>query len=292
MEPYEPLRLSQYSDEGSTESTALDILGTQEMEDSGPLAAAFRYQWSGQDHCLNSRAAQTPAHHRRPSGEPSHGDSVQSTRPTSISRGEKQSDRDQPSHDGVRTQSSRNSAANAPEYPLFLQLDPGLVLSNFLLALAICDWLRIFREYRASYTQAASVDSSPTTGSQASSNLKRQDDPSNSTAGSTSDVAFARIEGMGFPIAEIDAAMRLAHLNLDRAVEYLLDGIPARDPTESATSSQQKNEQTPPRSAINGNVAPATNNRDGDEPLISFEAAAQTDRSGGSSTAPGGALQE
>ncbi|KAL6712821.1 UV excision repair protein rad23, partial [Lecanora helva] len=48
-------------------------------------------------------------------------------------------------------------------------------------------------------------------------------DPSNLALGSQRDEAIRNMEGMGFPRAEIDRAMRAAFFNPDRAVEYLLN---------------------------------------------------------------------
>ena len=48
-------------------------------------------------------------------------------------------------------------------------------------------------------------------------------DPSALTLGSQRDEAIANMEGMGFPRADIDRAMRAAFNNPDRAVEYLLN---------------------------------------------------------------------
>lgn len=92
---------------------------------------------------------------------------------------------------------------------------------------------------------------------------------------------MADMEAMGFPRAEIDRAMRAAFYNPDRAVEYLLNGIP-----ESAL--QEERARNIPASAAAGNTqAPAaqeglTQGTGGGElPMNLFdEAAAQGDRGG------------
>ena len=48
-------------------------------------------------------------------------------------------------------------------------------------------------------------------------------DPSALTMGSERDAAISNMESMGFARADIDAAMRAAFFNPDRAVEYLLN---------------------------------------------------------------------
>ncbi|KEZ45412.1 hypothetical protein SAPIO_CDS1707 [Scedosporium apiospermum] len=51
-------------------------------------------------------------------------------------------------------------------------------------------------------------------------------DPSALTVGAERDVAIANMEAMGFERSQVEAAMRAAYFNPDRAVEYLLNGIP------------------------------------------------------------------
>ncbi|KAK5107562.1 hypothetical protein LTR62_001005 [Meristemomyces frigidus] len=117
-------------------------------------------------------------------------------------------------------------------------------------------------------------------------------DPSALAMGSQGAEAIANMEAMGFPRDQIDRAMRAAFFNPDRAVEYLLNGIP-----ESAQQEQRQRQaaaapQTPstqaqaPAPAQIGNTGAAQTG--GDEPVNLFEAAAQAGR-GGSGGARGGA---
>ncbi|OCL04082.1 UV excision repair protein Rad23 [Glonium stellatum] len=136
---------------------------------------------------------------------------------------------------------------------------------------------------------------SPAPASQSQSNEPiRFNDPSALTMGSERDAAIANMESMGFARADIDAAMRAAYFNPDRAVEYLLTGIPESALQESHASPRQARGPTSPPPATGGSTAAATTTRGGDEPVNLFEAAAQAGqggRGGGSarSNAPAGA---
>lgn len=101
-------------------------------------------------------------------------------------------------------------------------------------------------------------------------------DPSALALGEQRSAAIANMEAMGFPRDQIERAMRAAFFNPDRAVEYLLNGIPA--------SAQQEERQAAasPRPASNqaqttvaqqpaATDAPAAG---GDEPINLFDQAA------------------
>ncbi|OCK95578.1 UV excision repair protein Rad23 [Cenococcum geophilum 1.58] len=128
---------------------------------------------------------------------------------------------------------------------------------------------------------------SPAPVSQAHSNDPiRFNDPSALTMGSERDAAIANMESMGFARADIDRAMRAAYFNPDRAVEYLLTGIPESALQESHASPRQAQGPTSPPPATGGNTAAAATTGGGDEPVNLFEAAAQAGQGG---RGPGGA---
>ncbi|MCJ1361492.1 hypothetical protein MMC16_000592 [Acarospora aff. strigata] len=113
-------------------------------------------------------------------------------------------------------------------------------------------------------------------------------DPSALTLGAQREAAIANMESMGFPRADIDRAMRAAFFNPDRAVEYLLNGIPENiqqerrqaPPTGSGSGTTGTREGATPAtpSATNPSTAPPGDS--GDEPINLFEAAAQAGRGG------------
>ncbi|KAI1867040.1 hypothetical protein JX265_007616 [Neoarthrinium moseri] len=108
----------------------------------------------------------------------------------------------------------------------------------------------------------------------AASNLN---DPNAMAMGADREGIIANMEAMGFERAQIDAAMRAAFFNPDRAVEYLLNGIPesARQPAQPQGGAPAA--QAPAASAQTA-AAPAEGGDDGSVNL--FDLAAQQGRGG------------
>ncbi|KAJ5584036.1 Ubiquitin supergroup [Penicillium hispanicum] len=120
-------------------------------------------------------------------------------------------------------------------------------------------------------------------------------DPSALAMGTAAESAVTQMEAMGFARSDIDRAMRAAFFNPDRAIEYLLTGIPDNIQQEQQQQQQQQQQEraaAPPPAAATGGAAPSG----GEEPVNLFEAAAQAGeggrgaRSGGAGAGGGEAL--
>jgi len=100
--------------------------------------------------------------------------------------------------------------------------------------------------------------------------------------GNQSESAISEMEAMGFERSLIDRAMRAAYFNPDRAIEYLLNGIPetAQQP-QRPPSQGARGAGSPPAPAAATNPPAATGAEAGDQPINLFEAAAQAGQQGG-----------
>ena len=112
-------------------------------------------------------------------------------------------------------------------------------------------------------------------------------DPNALALGEQRAAAISGMEAMGFPRDQIDRAMRAAFFNPDRAVEYLLNGIPENTQQEERPAAQAQQpaagqEQQAPAST--GTEPPAQSG--GDEPVNLFEQAAA--QAGGNRGGAGG----
>ncbi|KAL4800936.1 XPC-binding domain-containing protein [Aspergillus venezuelensis] len=111
-------------------------------------------------------------------------------------------------------------------------------------------------------------------------------DPSALLAGAQSEGAIAEMMNMGFERNDINRAMRAAFFNPDRAIEYLLSGIPEDIQQEQ---NQRAAAASPGAQAPAAPTAGATTGASGDdEPVNLFEAAAQAGNTEGRGGARGG----
>ncbi|KAL8667595.1 MAG: hypothetical protein Q9202_000450 [Teloschistes flavicans] len=131
-------------------------------------------------------------------------------------------------------------------------------------------------------TTEAPATPTPAPASSTTTEPSNYNDPSTLALGAQRDAAIQNMESMGFPRAEIDRAMRAAYFNPDRAVEYLLNGIPESIQQEQQASrgppsgAQQAASAASPQSAQANPTAPADTGSDtGDQPINLFEAAQQ-----------------
>ncbi|KAJ5693401.1 UV excision repair protein rhp23 [Penicillium macrosclerotiorum] len=99
-------------------------------------------------------------------------------------------------------------------------------------------------------------------------------DPSALAMGAAAEGAMTQMEAMGFERPMVERAMRAAFFNPDRAIDYLLNGIPESVQQEQQQRQQQQEQQQ--QGASLGQTAAATGgSTGGGEPYNMFEAAAQ-----------------
>ncbi|KEF60341.1 UV excision repair protein Rad23 [Exophiala aquamarina CBS 119918] len=126
-------------------------------------------------------------------------------------------------------------------------------------------------------------------------------DPSAFLVGNRNESTVREMEAMGFQRADIDRALRAAYFNPDRAIEYLLSGIPENIQAEQRERQQQQQQQQQQTAQTGAQATPASPppaqaqaaQPAGDEPINLFEAAAQAGqqgRGGGGGAARGAGL--
>ncbi|KAL0472963.1 rad23-like protein [Neurospora intermedia] len=98
--------------------------------------------------------------------------------------------------------------------------------------------------------------------------------------------AIANMEAMGFERSQIDAAMRAAYFNPERAVEYLLNGIPANLQQQAASRQPSAAPAAAPAAAAQA-ASPAAAGGDDDDQVNLFDLAAQLGNSAGGRGARG-----
>ncbi|KAK4115054.1 UV excision repair protein Rad23 [Canariomyces notabilis] len=130
-------------------------------------------------------------------------------------------------------------------------------------------------------SSAAAAPATPTPSRTAASDATFSD-PNALAVGQQRAEAIANMEAMGFERSQIDAAMRAAFFNPERAVEYLLTGIPENLQQEQPQASAAR--QAAPAAAAS--PAPAAGGND-DGPVNLFDLAAQQGRGSGARGAGG-----
>ncbi|KAL2017683.1 hypothetical protein VTK56DRAFT_1843 [Thermocarpiscus australiensis] len=144
----------------------------------------------------------------------------------------------------------------------------------------------------ASVPAAAPAPSTPTPSRTAATGASLGD-PNTLALGEQRAEAIANMEAMGFERSQIDAAMRAAFFNPERAVEYLLTGIPEH----LQQPHQQLAPAAPQAAPAAASPAPAAGGDD-DGPVNLFDLAAQQGRgsgargSGGAGAGPGAGAQQ
>ncbi|KAK2074436.1 hypothetical protein P8C59_008643 [Phyllachora maydis] len=136
---------------------------------------------------------------------------------------------------------------------------------------------------------ASSTPAAPAAPAQTSSTLAgpatptpggRQTDNNALIMGAERAEAIANMEAMGFERSQIDAAMRAAFYNPDRAVEYLLNGIPENMRGENAAAASHRGAQAAEAPSASATGADAAVD---EEDIDLFDLAAQQGRGGGGS---------
>jgi len=106
--------------------------------------------------------------------------------------------------------------------------------------------------------------------------------------GNRSDSAIREMEAMGFERPDIERALRAAYYNPDRAIDYLLNGIPESIQAEQRAAQQQQQQQaqgptSPPAAGAQTGTTPAqpAAPQPSAEEVNLFDAAAQAAQGGG-----------
>ncbi|KAL4754309.1 XPC-binding domain-containing protein [Aspergillus terricola var. indicus] len=131
---------------------------------------------------------------------------------------------------------------------------------------------------------------SPASSGAAQSSASTFNDPSALLTGSQSEEVINQMMSMGFEREQINRAMRAAFFNPDRAIEYLLNGIPENIQQEQQQQRSAAATPAAPQAPAATGATPATTGED--EPVNLFEAAAQAGEGrGGAGGASGGEAQ-
>ncbi|KAH7037733.1 XPC-binding domain-containing protein [Microdochium trichocladiopsis] len=136
----------------------------------------------------------------------------------------------------------------------------------------------------ASNPAPAAVPATPTPAPATQAEPAQSD--SSMAMGAAREGAITEMLAMGFERSQIDAALRAAFFNVDRAVEYLLTGIPEN---VQQSQSQSAAQQVPPPPPAAPSAAPASGDAEGDGGINLFDLAAQRGgaRGGANPASPG-----
>ncbi|KAF2742145.1 UV excision repair protein Rad23 [Sporormia fimetaria CBS 119925] len=138
-----------------------------------------------------------------------------------------------------------------------------------------------------SSTAAQNPPATPSPAPQAPAEPARFNDPSALAMGGEREAAIANMESMGFARDDIDRAMRAAYFNPDRAVEYLLTGIPDNADQDQRQAPQAEARSATPAQPAAGGDTGASAPAESDAPINLFEAAAQAGQRGGAAARSG-----
>ncbi|KAI1265163.1 XPC-binding domain-containing protein [Xylariaceae sp. FL1019] len=139
-----------------------------------------------------------------------------------------------------------------------------------------------------SHSAGSSSAAPPATPSPASAAPSQTPGDGSMAMGAEREGVIANMEAMGFERSQIDAAMRAAFFNPDRAVEYLLNGIPESARQQQPQPAQAASSARSPAAASAQTAAQPASAPEGDDNFVNlFDLAAQNAQGGNRGAAAG-----